>query len=120
MSAFHCVTIMPMGTPIIFSILESIYVLLSDSCRSAILLDVIAVSALVIYVFRVVLGYKQTWDRYQVSQTHFLLVICGYFVTWEHLSLVLMVCFLKIFSFLLIGHFMRKLLLVALVLFTFS
>lgn len=36
-------------------------------CRSAILLDVVAVSALIIYVFRVVLGYKQTWDRYQVS-----------------------------------------------------
>nr|XP_009765325.1 PREDICTED: uncharacterized protein LOC104216882 isoform X6 [Nicotiana sylvestris] len=33
---------------------------------SAILLDVIAVSALVIYVSRVVLGYKQTWDRYQL------------------------------------------------------
>ncbi|CAN4096709.1 unnamed protein product [Withania somnifera] len=33
---------------------------------SAILLDVVAVSALVIYVSRVVLGYKQTWDRYQL------------------------------------------------------
>ncbi|XP_055802688.1 uncharacterized protein LOC129871739 isoform X2 [Solanum dulcamara] len=33
---------------------------------SAILLDVLAVSALVIYVSRVVLGYKQTWDRYQL------------------------------------------------------
>ncbi|KAG1359298.1 hypothetical protein COCNU_08G007440 [Cocos nucifera] len=34
--------------------------------RSAVFLDVIAVSALVIYVSRVVLGYKQTWDRYQL------------------------------------------------------
>ncbi|XP_049395658.1 uncharacterized protein LOC125859862 isoform X1 [Solanum stenotomum] len=33
---------------------------------SAILLDVVAVTALVIYVSRVVLGYKQTWDRYQL------------------------------------------------------
>ncbi|KAK4733932.1 hypothetical protein R3W88_008193 [Solanum pinnatisectum] len=33
---------------------------------SAILLDVVAVSALVIYVSRVVLGYKQTWERYQL------------------------------------------------------
>lgn len=36
--------------------------------RSAIVLDVVAFSALVIYITRVVLGYKQTWDRYQVSQ----------------------------------------------------
>ncbi|XP_020112744.1 uncharacterized protein LOC109727187 isoform X4 [Ananas comosus] len=36
------------------------------SSPSAILLDVVAVSALIIYVFRVVLGYKQTWDRYQL------------------------------------------------------
>nr|GMC82887.1 uncharacterized protein LOC109180802 isoform X1 [Ipomoea batatas] len=36
------------------------------SSPSAILLDVIALSALVIYVTRVVLGYKQTWDRYQL------------------------------------------------------
>ncbi|PKA65733.1 hypothetical protein AXF42_Ash013148 [Apostasia shenzhenica] len=35
------------------------------SSPSAILLDVIAISALIIYVSRVVLGYKQTWDRYQ-------------------------------------------------------
>lgn len=35
--------------------------------RSAFFLDVIAVTALVIYAIRVVLGYKQTWDRYQVS-----------------------------------------------------
>ncbi|KAK2997354.1 hypothetical protein RJ639_026534 [Escallonia herrerae] len=34
--------------------------------RSAILLDVIAVSALIIYMSRVVLGYKQTVDRYQL------------------------------------------------------
>ncbi|KAL6006669.1 hypothetical protein ACLOJK_032162, partial [Asimina triloba] len=33
---------------------------------SAILLDVIAISALIIYVTRVALGYKQTWDRYQL------------------------------------------------------
>ncbi|KAI7731134.1 hypothetical protein M8C21_029721 [Ambrosia artemisiifolia] len=33
---------------------------------SAIVLDVIAASALVIYVSRIVLGYKQTWDRYQL------------------------------------------------------
>ena len=38
---------------------------------SAIFLDVVAISALVIYVSRVVLGYKQTWDRYQVSQICF-------------------------------------------------
>ncbi|KAL3510148.1 hypothetical protein ACH5RR_029549 [Cinchona calisaya] len=36
------------------------------SSPSAILLDVVAVSTLVIYVFRVVLGYKQTRDRYQL------------------------------------------------------
>ncbi|KAL2487654.1 hypothetical protein Fot_40946 [Forsythia ovata] len=36
------------------------------SSPSAILLDVIAVSALVIYVTRVLLGYKQTRDRYQL------------------------------------------------------
>ena len=35
--------------------------------RSAIFLDVVAVTALIIYVSRVALGYKQTWDRYQVS-----------------------------------------------------
>jgi hypothetical protein len=35
--------------------------------RSAVLLDVVAVSALIIYGSRVVLGYKQTWDRYQVD-----------------------------------------------------
>ncbi|XP_021805945.1 uncharacterized protein LOC110750010 isoform X3 [Prunus avium] len=33
---------------------------------SAIFLDVVAISALIIYVSRVVLGYKQTWDRYQL------------------------------------------------------
>ncbi|XP_021897198.1 uncharacterized protein LOC110814140 isoform X3 [Carica papaya] len=36
------------------------------SSPSAIFLDVIAVSALIIYVTRVALGYKQTWDRYQL------------------------------------------------------
>ncbi|KAK9145947.1 hypothetical protein Sjap_005850 [Stephania japonica] len=36
------------------------------SSPSAILLDIIAVSALIIYVTRVALGYKQTWDRYQL------------------------------------------------------
>ena len=36
--------------------------------RSAVILDVVAISALIIYVTRVALGYKQTWDRYQVSQ----------------------------------------------------
>ncbi|AES67958.1 uncharacterized protein [Medicago truncatula] len=38
---------------------------LSDS-PSAILLDVVAISALIIFGSRVVLGYKQTWDRYQL------------------------------------------------------
>ncbi|KAD3640282.1 hypothetical protein E3N88_29505 [Mikania micrantha] len=33
---------------------------------SAIVLDVIAASALIIYVSRIILGYKQTWDRYQL------------------------------------------------------
>ncbi|KAK6931795.1 Protein of unknown function DUF3754 [Dillenia turbinata] len=36
------------------------------SSPSAILLDVIGISALIIYVTRVALGYKQTWDRYQL------------------------------------------------------
>ncbi|GKB22633.1 MAP protein, partial [Tanacetum coccineum] len=36
------------------------------SSPSAILLDVIAASALVLYASRIVLGYKQTWDRYQL------------------------------------------------------
>ncbi|XP_059457263.1 uncharacterized protein LOC132187106 [Corylus avellana] len=36
------------------------------SSPSAIFLDVVASSALIIYVTRVVLGYKQTWDRYQL------------------------------------------------------
>ncbi|KAK1439437.1 hypothetical protein QVD17_05255 [Tagetes erecta] len=36
------------------------------SSPSAIVLDVIAASALVIYVSRIILGYKQTWDRYQL------------------------------------------------------
>ncbi|KAM1513117.1 hypothetical protein ACFX1Z_024586 [Malus domestica] len=36
------------------------------SSPSAIVLDVVAISALIIYVSRVVLGYKQTWDRYQL------------------------------------------------------
>ncbi|KAI3904498.1 hypothetical protein MKW98_014678 [Papaver atlanticum] len=36
------------------------------SSPSAFLLDAIAFSALVLYVSRVVLGYKQTWDRYQL------------------------------------------------------
>ncbi|KAJ7008012.1 hypothetical protein NC653_006896 [Populus alba x Populus x berolinensis] len=35
-------------------------------CRSAIFLDVVAITALIIYVTRVALGYKQTWDRYQL------------------------------------------------------
>ncbi|CAH8387032.1 unnamed protein product [Eruca vesicaria subsp. sativa] len=37
-----------------------------SSSPSALFLDVIAVTALVIYATRVVLGYKQTWDRYQL------------------------------------------------------
>ncbi|KAH9787123.1 DUF3754 family protein [Citrus sinensis] len=37
-----------------------------SSSPSAIFLDVIAISALIIYVTRVALGYKQTWDRYQL------------------------------------------------------
>ncbi|XP_057531564.1 uncharacterized protein LOC130809780 isoform X4 [Amaranthus tricolor] len=36
------------------------------SSPSAIILDVIAVSALIIFVTRVALGYKQTWDRYEL------------------------------------------------------
>eukprot|EP00249_Psilotum_nudum_P020351 c27663_g1_i1 orf=578-3478(-) len=36
------------------------------SSPSAFLLDIIATSALIVYVTRVVLGYKQTWDRYQL------------------------------------------------------
>lgn len=36
------------------------------SSPSAVLLDVIALSTLIIYMSRVVLGYKQTWDRYQL------------------------------------------------------
>ncbi|KAK1394478.1 3-methyl-2-oxobutanoate hydroxymethyltransferase [Heracleum sosnowskyi] len=36
------------------------------SSPSAVLLDVIAISALIISVSRIVLGYKQTWDRYQL------------------------------------------------------
>ncbi|XP_077245600.1 DUF3754 family protein, putative (DUF3754) isoform X2 [Tasmannia lanceolata] len=36
------------------------------SSPSAYLVDVIAISALIIYVSRVALGYKQTWDRYQL------------------------------------------------------
>ncbi|KAG6478376.1 hypothetical protein ZIOFF_061818 [Zingiber officinale] len=35
--------------------------------QSAVFLDVIAITALIIYITRVVLGYKQTTDRYQVS-----------------------------------------------------
>ncbi|XP_062008912.1 uncharacterized protein LOC133725605 isoform X2 [Rosa rugosa] len=38
------------------------------SSPSAIYLDVVAISALVIYISRVVLGYKQTWDRYQYKE----------------------------------------------------
>ncbi|XP_040999931.1 uncharacterized protein LOC121246027 isoform X5 [Juglans microcarpa x Juglans regia] len=34
--------------------------------KKAIFLDVVAISALIIYVTRVALGYKQTWDRYQL------------------------------------------------------
>lgn len=36
------------------------------SSPSAVLLDVVAVTALIIFVSRVALGYKQTWDRYQL------------------------------------------------------
>ncbi|KAK7270592.1 hypothetical protein RJT34_25881 [Clitoria ternatea] len=36
------------------------------SSPSAILLDAVAISALIIFGSRVVLGYKQTWDRYQL------------------------------------------------------
>ncbi|KAF9603759.1 hypothetical protein IFM89_037845 [Coptis chinensis] len=39
------------------------------SSPSAILLDIIAVTAFVIYLSRLVLGYKQTRDRYQVSKS---------------------------------------------------
>ncbi|KAG6475560.1 hypothetical protein ZIOFF_064788 [Zingiber officinale] len=35
--------------------------------QSAVFLDVIAITALIIYITRVVLGYKQTTDRYQIS-----------------------------------------------------
>uniref|UniRef100_A0A7N0T244 Uncharacterized protein n=1 Tax=Kalanchoe fedtschenkoi TaxID=63787 RepID=A0A7N0T244_KALFE len=37
-----------------------------SSSPSAVLLDIVAITALIIYVTRVVLGYKQTWDRYQL------------------------------------------------------
>ncbi|EFH58351.1 hypothetical protein ARALYDRAFT_904162 [Arabidopsis lyrata subsp. lyrata] len=37
-----------------------------SSSPSAFFLDVIAITALLIYATRVVLGYKQTWDRYQL------------------------------------------------------
>ncbi|KAF3555981.1 hypothetical protein F2Q69_00010305 [Brassica cretica] len=40
-----------------------------SSSPSAFFLDVIAVTALVIYATRVVLGYKQTWDRYQYKES---------------------------------------------------
>ncbi|KAL8137998.1 hypothetical protein V2J09_003999 [Rumex salicifolius] len=36
------------------------------SSPSAVLLDVVAVTALLLFVSRVALGYKQTWDRYQL------------------------------------------------------
>ncbi|KAF7843117.1 uncharacterized protein G2W53_000022 [Senna tora] len=36
------------------------------SSPSAIFLDFVAITALIIYGSRVVLGYKQTWDRYQL------------------------------------------------------
>ncbi|KAJ4776812.1 hypothetical protein LUZ62_061069 [Rhynchospora pubera] len=36
------------------------------SSPSAILLDIVAITSLAILVFRVALGYKQTWDRYQL------------------------------------------------------
>ncbi|XP_038897961.1 uncharacterized protein LOC120085822 isoform X2 [Benincasa hispida] len=39
------------------------------SSPSAIVLDVVAFSALVIYITRVVLGYKQTWDRTLYEKT---------------------------------------------------
>ncbi|CAL1398812.1 unnamed protein product [Linum trigynum] len=37
-----------------------------SSSPSAFVLDVIAITALIVSVSRVVLGYKQTWDRYQL------------------------------------------------------
>ncbi|OMO64147.1 hypothetical protein CCACVL1_21993 [Corchorus capsularis] len=37
-----------------------------SSSPSAIVLDAVAITALLVYVFRVALGYKQTWDRYQL------------------------------------------------------
>ncbi|KAK9757686.1 hypothetical protein RND81_01G179200 [Saponaria officinalis] len=36
------------------------------SSPSAVMLDVIAVTALIVFVIRVGLGYKQTWDRYEL------------------------------------------------------
>ncbi|KAI9180910.1 hypothetical protein LWI28_009370 [Acer negundo] len=36
------------------------------SSPSSIFLDVVAIGALILYVTRVALGYKQTWDRYQL------------------------------------------------------
>lgn len=47
--------------------------------RSAVLLDVVAISALIIYGSRVVLGYKQTWDRYQVDYIIFSSAIGDYY-----------------------------------------
>ncbi|MQM01514.1 hypothetical protein Taro_034274, partial [Colocasia esculenta] len=41
------------------------------SSPSAIFLDIVAISALLLYVTRVALGYKQTWDRYQVNSLSF-------------------------------------------------
>ncbi|CAH2057637.1 unnamed protein product [Thlaspi arvense] len=57
---------------IVHSILLILYLLTQYSesiiVRSALFLDVIAVAALVIYATRVVLGYKQTWVRYQYKE----------------------------------------------------
>lgn len=49
-------------------IFEMSKIIFSTYSRSALSLDVVAITALIIYITRVVLGYKQTRDRYQVSQ----------------------------------------------------
>lgn len=74
--------------------------------RSAVFLDVIAITALIIYVTRVMLGYKQTTDRYQVSSLPILdnavvNIILIYFFVFIFQSNI--ICAI-VFSFVLCSH----------------
>lgn len=76
--------------------------------RSAIFLDVVATSALILYVTRVALGYKQTWDRYQVSYSVFVIRQERFLNIFNFMPFILTLLSYQNLSCWLTRHFMRK------------